>query len=171
MENAADALKIGFALLVFATAITVLFMLTSKSRTTADAVFYYGDETNYHAHTDATDTNRVVSVADVITTLYRYNKESLAVTIKWKDGSTKVKDFDLQKETNENTNVIENEVGRFIVEEAKLLDGANRNKKFLETFVEVPTSGIYLVDNETGTDIALADGSKKIFITYEETDG
>lgn len=168
MENAADALKIGFALLVFAIAITVLFMLTSKSRATADAVFYYADETNYHAHSNAKDTNRVVTVSDVITTLYRYNKESLSVTIKWKDGTTKKKEFDLQNEQNENSNTIENQVGEFIVKEAKLLDGENKNIKFRETFVEVPTSGIYLVDDDTGTEIALADGSKKLFITYEE---
>lgn len=165
MENAADALKIAFALLVFATAITTLFMLTSKSRATADAVFHYADDTNYYEHTDAIETNREVTVSDVITTLYRYYQESLSVTIKFKNGEEKV--FDLQRESNTNTKAIEEKLGDFIVNEAKLV-GVNSSKTFLETFVEVPTSGMYIVDEQEGSEFTLSAGSKKVFITYEE---
>jgi len=165
MENAADALKIAFALLVFATAITTLFMLTSKSRATADAVFYYADDTNYYEHTDEIETNRVVTVSDVITTLYRYYKESLSVTIKFKDGNKEV--FDLQQKSEGNTKAIEERLGNFIVNEAKLV-GDNSDKVFLETFVEAPTSGMYIVDEQDGSEFTLSAGSKKVFITYEE---
>ena len=48
MENASDALKIAFGLMLFATAIIVLFMLTGNTRTTADAVLSYADETTYY---------------------------------------------------------------------------------------------------------------------------
>lgn len=169
MENAADALKIGFALLVFATAITTLFMLTSKTRATADTVFYYEDDTNYYEHTNTDGKNRIVTVSDVITTLYRYYKESLAVTIIFKDKPDEPIVFDLQQKSESNTKAIEEKLGKFIVDDAKLV-GENSNKKFLETFVEVPTSGIYIVDEQDGSEFTLSAGNKKVFITYEEID-
>lgn len=164
MENAADALKIAFALLVFATAITTLFMLTSKSRATADAVFYYADDTTYYEHTNAIETNREVTVSDIVTTLYRYYQESLAVTICF-NGSTY--EFDLQRESNTNTKAIEEKLGNFI-KSTEILKDENKDKRFLETFVEVPTSGMYIVDEQDGSEFTLSSGNKKVFITYEE---
>ena len=41
MENAADALKIAFGLLVFAIALTVIFTMVAKVKSTADVVLYY----------------------------------------------------------------------------------------------------------------------------------
>lgn len=53
MENAADALKIGFALLVFVVALSIVFTMISKVKATADAVLYYADDTNFRDHIDA----------------------------------------------------------------------------------------------------------------------
>ena len=180
MENAADALKIAFGLLVFAIAITLLFIMTTNTRTTADAVLAYVDDTNYYDHLNAKEKNRIVSVSDVITTLYRYNRESIGVKVIFKQDPTNpskptVFTFDIGDETNKDGKKVklnspeeqEKNLGEFI--ETNLLN--HPNMKFTESFVEIPSqAGIYLVDEDNGTEITLTEGNKKIFITYIETD-
>lgn len=161
MENAADALKIAFALIIFAIAITFLFIMTSQTRETADFVFLHADDTNFHEYADSKEKNRVVTVSDVITTLYRYYKETISVTINFKNGKTAT--FDLEQESNRDVNVIEDKLGKFIKNNLTKYP----NKKFTEEFIEVPTSGIYLTDSD-GSEVTLSAGSKKIYITYEE---
>ena len=82
MENAADALKIAFAILIFVIAITIVFTMISKVKSTADDVLFYADDTNYQQHVNSRETNRTVSKAEVVSALHRYNKESLAVTVR-----------------------------------------------------------------------------------------
>lgn len=48
MENAADALKMAFGVLVFIVALTVLFFQLSQIKQTADTVLLYSDKTNYY---------------------------------------------------------------------------------------------------------------------------
>lgn len=81
MENVADALKIAFAIFVFIVAIALLFSLTSQAKDTADTVFFYGDKTNFYGHASSKENNREVSVSEVISTLHRYYKESISVTV------------------------------------------------------------------------------------------
>lgn len=45
MENAVDAIKIGFALFIFAIAITLAFSVVGQARLAADAVFASTDKT------------------------------------------------------------------------------------------------------------------------------
>ena len=75
MENATDALKIAFAIFVFVIAITIAFSLISQARTTADHILFYADKTNFYDKLDSKEQNRVVSISDVISTLYKYYKE------------------------------------------------------------------------------------------------
>ena len=147
MENAADALKIAFAVFIFVIAITLTFSIVSQAKSTADAVFYYSDETNFYEYSDSSEKSRTVSVSEIIPTLYRYYKESIGVEIKLKNGL--VYTFDLN---NNESIMIENKT--------KLTSNAEREEnlkrfienvlfqyytdaKFIEEFVEIPVSGIY----------------------------
>lgn len=171
MENAADALKIAFGLLVFATAITMLFIMVSHTRETADITLNYADDTRYYAWTNSSDRNRIATVSDVITTLYRYNNESVAVKIILNDEPGKVFVFDVNNETDKDGNRVsltsskeqEDNLADFI--ENKLI---HKNMTFKETFAEVPTTGIYEYDSVDNSELTLSTGNRKIFITYEE---
>ena len=173
MENVADALKIAFGIFVFVIAITMLFMMVSKAKSTADVVLYYSDNTNFHEHTDSSNTNRSVGISEVVATLYRYYNESVAVTVKLDD---EIYVFD---KGNENTILIKNEdnseitklkdnqdiernLGQFITEKINTLPS---NTTFSEEFTEVPTSGIYVTGSD-GSEITLSSGGKKVYITY-----
>lgn len=139
MENMTDALKIAFAMLIFVVAITLTFTMISKVKATADTVFYYADNTNFRAHSEYSGENRLVSTTDIISTLYRYYNESIAIKVVLKDGS--IYNFDKGNETimeEMNLSVIDEEVE---AEENLALFITNKlpaNAQFTEEFVEVP---------------------------------
>lgn len=168
MENAADALKIAFAMFVFVIAITITFSLISQAKSTADVVLYYSDETNFYEHLASSDTNRKVSSSEVITNLHRYYLESIGITVKLKNGNSYI--FDLNnneyivqesKTKLSSTTEREENLAKFIEEKLP------KNSNYTEEFVEVPISGIYEI-GEDDTEIILSAGGKKVYITYTE---
>lgn len=171
MENAADALKIAFAMFVFVIAITMTFTLISQAKSTADVVLYHSDETNFYEYSTSSDTNRQVSVVEVIPTLYRYYKESIGVTVNLKDNTSYT--FDL----NNNETIVmddkarltsnkdrEENLGIFIYD---ILFELPVNTTFTEEFVEIPISGIY-ENGPDGTELVITSGGKKVYITYTQ---
>lgn len=174
MENAVDALKIAFAMFAFALAIMVTFGLVSQAKSTADTVLYYSDETNFHEQTKSSLTNREVSVAEIVPTLYRYYEESIGIIINLK-GHDEPYTFDL----NNNETIIQDSGSG--VEIKKLTSEADRkanlerfiqtvlpkDSKFVEEFVEIPISGIYEYGSD-GSELVLSSGGKKVYITYTE---
>lgn len=85
MENAVDAIKLGFALLVFAIAITLTFSVVGQARATADAVFAATDKTKFYEYATEDDYNtevdRIVGYETILPAIHRYAKEQYAVTI------------------------------------------------------------------------------------------
>lgn len=176
MENAADALKIAFAVLVFIIAITIIFLMVSKVRSTADVVLYYSDNTNYYDYYDYNEEglkdemgNRIVTVSDIVSTLYRYYKESVAVTIII---GSDTYCFDIGNES-----LMEDETKQSIAtiegKERNLSKFINnilmsyKNTTFSEEFSEIHTSGIYSTGSD-GTQITLSSGAKKVYVIYTQ---
>lgn len=163
MENAADALKIAFAIFVFVVAITVTFGIISQAKSTADTVLYYSDDTNFYEHLSSKDSNRIVSVSEVISALYRYYKESLCVTVVIEGNSTT---FDLNNSSATIT-AIENDIAKYV--KGNLLELGDK-ATFTEEFVEVPISGIY-DQGEDGSEITISSGGNKVYVTYTYQQG
>lgn len=175
MENASDTLKIAFAIFVFVTAITIIFVMIGKVKSTSDVVLYYSDKTNFYDHYEDTSKdskgNRIVGVSDIVATLYRYYTESVAVTVKIDDETYY---FDIgnetlmDRETKETLATIEGKeenLGEFITE--KLLSPSVGERQFIEEFSEAPLSGIYSTGSD-GSEITLSAGGKKVYVTYTE---
>lgn len=171
MENAADALKIAFAIFVFVTAITIIFVMVGKVKSTSDVVLYYSDKTNFYDHYEDTSKdskgNRIVGISDIVATLYRYYTESVAVTIKI-DNETYYFDVGnetlMNGETKQDLATIkgkEENLGKFIT---TILNNYSE-KSFREEFSEAPTSGIYSTGSD-GSEITLSSGGKKVYVTY-----
>lgn len=102
MENAIDALKIAFAVLVFVIALTLTFSVIGQARVTSDIVLTVNDKTNYYEYVDENDSNaigkdRIVDFETILPTIYRYAKEQYAVTILNTDGTPIVR-YDLYTE-------------------------------------------------------------------------
>ena len=83
MENAVDALKIAAAVLVFVIALTIAFALLSQAKATSDIMLFASDKTNYYTYSNKADNTegRIVGADVVISSLYRYYKESVVVRI------------------------------------------------------------------------------------------
>lgn len=101
MENAVDALKVAFAMLVFALALTLTFSVVGQARRTSDIILQAHDREHSYEYTTASDYNtkeeRIVGFETIIPTIYRYAKEQYAVSIIGTDGKPIVR-FDLYTE-------------------------------------------------------------------------
>ncbi len=104
MENAADALKLGFGVIVFVIALSILFQMSTLIKTVTDVLAVESDKTIYYEYYESDmesvnqDGNRIVTLEDMLPTIYRYFTESSAVTIIDQNGEI-VTRFDRQTET------------------------------------------------------------------------
>jgi len=93
MENAVDALKIAFAVMVFTIALTLAISTFSQARETSEAVLFMNDKTNYYSWEDEvnySEDKRIVGIEAIIPTLYRYYKENYTVIFELDDTGTKL---------------------------------------------------------------------------------
>lgn len=86
MENATEALKMAFAVLVFIIAITVAFILITEARSTADVIFTAKDDQDYVENITSigqkrNENYRVVGTDTIVPTIYRYAQENYGVII------------------------------------------------------------------------------------------
>ena len=92
MENAVDALKMSFAVLVFIVALSIAMYSFTRVRQTSEAITQDADAKEYYDQLRLNETNggmqansalaassREVGVETVIPTLYRYYKENYTV--------------------------------------------------------------------------------------------
>lgn len=88
MENAVEALKMAFAVIVFSMALTIAFTMFTQAKNTSDIILEQEDEAtayeyyNYEEGQSAKYQKRVVGLETVIPTLYKYYKENYTVVFK-----------------------------------------------------------------------------------------
>lgn len=160
MENAVDALKIAFGVLVFVIALTVAFALLSQAKATSDIMLFASDKTNYYTYSkDADDAEgRIVGADVVISSLYRYYKESVVVRIV---EGTNITEFNTETDGGLSQRERKKRVNDWIERNSSTL----LNGKFLETFDEVKKSGEYIVEDD-GSELTVKSGQTSIYITY-----
>ena len=161
MENAVDALKIAAAVLVFVIALTIAFALLSQAKATSDIMLFASDKTNYYTYSkDADDAEgRIVGADVVISSLYRYYKESVVVRVY--DGTNLIGDFNTETDGGLSQRERKKRVNDLIERNSSTL----LNGKFLETFDEVKKSGEYIVEDD-GSELTVKSGQTSIYITY-----
>lgn len=159
MENAVDALKIAAAVLVFVIALTIAFALLSQAKATSDIMLFASDKTNYYTYNkDADNTEgRIVGADVVISSLYRYYKESVVVRIV--DGN-QTTEFNTETDGGLSQKARKERVNEWIQNHRNDLTGT-----FLETFDEVKKSGEYIVEDD-GSELTVQSGQTSIYITY-----
>ena len=88
MENAVDALKMAFAVIVFVMALSISINMFSNARETADVVLHSSDITGYMQFQEATEgtESRIVGMETIVPTLYKYYKENYTVIFRDKKG-------------------------------------------------------------------------------------
>lgn len=161
MENAVDALKIAAAVLVFVIALTIAFALLSQAKATSDIMLFASDKTNYYTYSNEAENpaGRIVGADVVISSLYRYYKESVVVRVYDKD-NTLIEEFNTETDGGLSQRERKKRVNDWIEENSSTLNGT-----FLETFDEVKKSGEYIVEDD-GSEITVQSGQTSIYITY-----
>lgn len=84
MENVTHALIMAFAVLVFVVALSISMYALNSVNSTAKAIAYMTDETNYYDNINvsaSSRTTRIVEADTIVPTLYRYYKENFSVKI------------------------------------------------------------------------------------------
>lgn len=83
MENSAEALKLAGFTFLFVAALSIAMMTIMQAKRTSEQIITYSDKTNYSStiqeNNNYENGNRIVSVYDIIPTLYRYNQEKYIV--------------------------------------------------------------------------------------------
>lgn len=151
MENAADALKMAFAVFVFIIALSIVFSLISQAKQTADVVLERSDKTNYYDWIESNFADgRTVGIDTVISTLKNYKNQNIYVIIK--EGNDK-KEFNYSSSSDLVDEYIEKH--------------AEKNYTFKETVKEITIGGRYKVA-EDGTRITIEQGQTRTYIIYEK---
>lgn len=177
MDNAVDALKIAFGVLVFVIGLTVSINAFAQAKAVSDEVFYMADKTNFYEYTseEKIPEGRIVSGETIIPTLYRYYKENFNVIIlnaKGKEICTlnleqEIKDYNKNPKNAPwvgNANIdtklrvdIEVKGGQGTINgttyKAQITEGIleyAKGKKFKETFREYRYSGKEITINDDG---------------------
>lgn len=160
MENAIDALKMAFAVLIFLVALAMTFSSISQVKETANIVFHYNDKTEFYDKLQLNDSieERLVKIDTIISTLYKVSKESIAVRIIIDENNPNENfDFDLQTKS---LTQIENDINTF---KKKYL---SKEDLYKESFSEVVLSGTY--ETADGDTLTIVPGDKKLYITYKK---
>lgn len=159
MENAVDALKIAAAVLVFVIALTIAFALLSQAKATSDIMLFASDKTNYYTYSNEAENKagRIVGADVVISSLYRYYKESVVVRIV---EGTSITEFNTETDGGLSQRERKKRVNDWIEKNSSTLNGT-----FLETFDEVKKSGEYIVEDD-GSELTVQSGQTSIYITY-----
>lgn len=84
MENAVEALKMAFAMIVFVIALSLSMIMFTKARQASEIVLASSDITEYIDYIDGSyigfgSQNRIVGLETIIPTLYKYYKENYTV--------------------------------------------------------------------------------------------
>lgn len=89
MENAVEALKMAFAVIVLVIALATSMTVFAKARETSELMLKYSEPTEFYEYYDYSQTNsedalgnRIVGIETIIPTLYKYSKERYKVTFK-----------------------------------------------------------------------------------------
>lgn len=86
MENAADALKMAFAILIFVLALSITIIKFGQLNDVSKVVLASSDKTNYYEYETFDEKSRTVGLESVIPTLYKYYRENYTVLFLDKNG-------------------------------------------------------------------------------------
>ncbi len=159
MENATDALKMAFAMMMFVICLSIAFSMISKAKETADTILWYSDKTNYMEgpleEEESLKDGRTVGRDVVISTLYQSVKNGTPnVRIILRNGTT----IDFPKTGTD-------------IKIEEVIEELGANAVFKENVQEVTIAGSYKIA-EDGTKIVVSrEGSSnpvKVYVTYTQ---
>lgn len=151
MENAAEAIKLAGFTLLFVTALAIAMTTVMQAKNTSETIISYSDKTKYYSMVEQTDAteggNRIVTIYDIIPTLYRYKQEEYIVLfedpnrqpLQIYDGDTNINkkisylNYNLEDKLQENWRQNDNTVKGHVDDVVKYLLKNYKTNDFIET--------------------------------------
>ena len=110
MENAAEALKMAAAILVFVVALGISISSFSEARQTSDILVTYNDREYVTQYLDSAENKtRIVGLETIIPTIYRAYKENFKIYFYTGEGKSEDEKLVLYTKDGENINYIDAE--------------------------------------------------------------
>lgn len=145
MENAAEALKIAFAIMLFVMALTLSISSFSQATLAVQNIIELRDrETQYTYVNPTVNLTRTVGIETVISTMYRAYKENIVIYFFENDGTTPIY---LYKATDSNGDVKRDELNQEIkISSIDFATESFANHEAAREFLDVLIGG-YKVEN------------------------
>lgn len=177
MENAAEAIKLAGFTLLFVTALAIAMTTVMQSKRTSETIISYSDKTKYYSMVEQTDAteggNRIVTIYDIIPTLYRYKQEEYIVLFE-NSNNQPLPIFDGETNINKKTNEYSKKISYLNYNlEDKLQENWRQNDNTLKEHVDDVVK--YLLEHyKTNTFIETIDTTDDMYynnagISYEDT--
>ena len=103
MENAVEALKIAFAVMMFVVALSLSISSLSQASSAVDAIINLNDRETEYTYVEPTSSNRTVGVETVVTSMYKAYQESFDIYFYKSNGDPLI----IYKSKDELGNIIE----------------------------------------------------------------
>ena len=157
MENAVDALKMSFSVLILLIALSITFYLFNKTKETIYTLLWYSDRENYYSYEyQDLENGREVHVDTLISTLKNFKTQASYVRIEYSPSSSeifKISDGSSSKERINDT--------------IKDLLNNHSNDIFYESVEEITTGGSYiLAEDETKLLVDPTGAGSRRYIIY-----
>lgn len=163
MENAVDALKIAFAVIVFVIAISIAFAVFSQARAVSDILLYANDKTNFEEYVpEHAKINRTVGIETIIPTIRRYLTNNDVYSVEVIDGS-KTYVFDLVND--QQTNLTPDKLKENLEKNLEELIRKYSDSTFIETYSEKIYRGD-ISTSENGETIEKVNTDTNVKVTY-----
>ncbi len=163
MENAVDALKIAFAVIVFVLAISIAFAVFSQARAVSDILLYANDKTNFEEYVpEHAKINRTVGIETIIPTIRRYLTNNDVYSVEVIDGS-KTYVFDLVND--QQTNLTPDKLKENLEKNLEELIRKYSDSTFIETYSEKIYRGD-ISTSENGETIEKVNTDTNVKVTY-----
>lgn len=111
MENAVEALKIAFGVMMFVVALTLSISSLSQATSTVNAIITLNDRENEYSYIEPTDFNRTVGVEAIVPTMFRAYQENFDVYFYKSDGTELILYYVIDNQGNRKIDEAGNHIG------------------------------------------------------------
>lgn len=142
MENAVEALKIAFAVMMFVVALSLSISSFNAADSAVNAIIHFNDREIEYSYVEPGDSNRTVGVESIIPTMYRAYEENFDVYFYKKDGTELILYYAIDNNGNRKKDEIGNDIGINYINGSEVFADAQEKAEHLNRILGNPNSVI-----------------------------
>lgn len=165
MENAVEALKIAFGVMIFVLALSMSISCFSQMNSAVQAIVTLRDRETEYTYVEQSQGTRTVGIETIIPTMYRVYKENIEIYFLKADGTQ----LPLYYATSEQEGIVVNYIGSNNKYEMKLSDDS-AFIEFIDTILGTGKDTYGAINNKYYNQLYYDDGIYEAFRNYEFTE-